>query len=420
MNKNPKILIAALTIVTSIFSILPANTNTAYAAVTGEKKDEFSEILDDYEDYVEYYYYLDYDADKMKNETLNDASNDWSEEQLLKDYFSKLDPWSGYFTVPDYSELTDSMSGSFFGIGATVEKSDKPKGIKIVKTLAESPAKKAGLKAGDVIVRVDGMDVTGIDLDEGVALMRGEKGTTVKVTYKRKNSAGKYRSKTVTITRDEIKVDTVSTKYYKTYKVGYVRVTDFGERTDEEFDSAITKLAKKGMKGLVIDLRDNPGGYIDTAVNMAGRILPADTLVTTLRDKNGGEEVYTTPESDNNGKDKTVNVPIVILINENSASASELLTGCLMDDYDDIEVIGTRSYGKGVAQGFLPDGEYVNGERILKGYVKLTTAGYFTPSGLSIHGIGIKPDITVKNTKTSTGKIVDKQLKKAIKELEKN
>ncbi len=381
------------------------------AKLSKERKEHFSELMDEYSIFVGRYYYLDYDLDEMKEKTLKLVDNDSTDEDCLHYYFATLDPWSGYYTEKEFDLINSSMSGSFYGIGASVSLNTDPVGVLIGEVYEGSPAEKAGIKAGDIITKIDGKSTKKLTLSESVKLMRGEKGTDVKITFIRKNSKGKYKTKTVTATRDEITIKTVTSKFLKKNKIGYVKVTEFDENTDELFDKEISKLENKGIKSLVIDLRNNPGGYVDTAVNMAGRILPAGTLVTYLESSDGERENYVAPETDGTWKeDKTLDIPIVIMLNENSASASELFTGCIRDQYKHgMTIVGTKSYGKGVAQSFRmasgPDKDEL-------AFIKLTTAGYFTPSGESVHKRGITPYHIVKNSTKKNAE--DKQFKKAL------
>lgn len=419
MKKGIQILFLVITIFLGSAFIYPeysyAGTKTeksAEAVLDKEKKGHFSELIDEYSKYVVQYYYLDFDLDELKKNTLKKLNNNSSDADCLHIYFSLLDPWSAYFTSEEFEDFEESMSGEFCGIGAVVSLSKKPAGLLVERTYKNSPAEIAGIKAGDIIIKADDTDITGMSINEAVKLLRGEKGTQVRISVKRKNPNGKYKKYSFKLTRDKFTVNTVISKYYSSKKTGYIKVTEFDDNTDEIFDKAVTELTNKNMKSLILDLRDNPGGDANTAVNMAGRLLPANTLVTYFMSAYGEREDFYTPLTDGtSGKDEKITVPLIILINKNSASASELFTGCLLDDYSySISTIGTKSYGKGVAQSFKiadsPDS---------KDYavIKLTSAGYFTPSGKSIHKKGITPEQVVKNS-TKAG-AEDKQLKAALK-----
>lgn len=328
---------------------------------------------------------------------LEDTDKENLEEGLYKGLFAGIgDPYSVYYTKKEYDELQESTSGKYYGIGALVSQNIKTSIVTISKVFKDAPADKAGMKSGDAIYKVDDQDISGKDVDEVVSMMKGEKGTQVKVTVYR-SSEEKYID--LIITRDEVKVPTIAYKMLdKKKKIGYVQITEFDEVTGEQFKKAIDKLKKQGMKKIVFDVRDNPGGSYSTVCEILDDILPAGTLVFT-RDKYGKEEKQ---ESDPNCLD----MPMVVLQNENSASASEIFAGAIQD-FGAGKIVGTQSFGKGIVQQIVPlnDGSAI----------KLTVEKYYTPSGENIHGKGITPDVVVE---AGADAQKDVQLEKAVEVLQ--
>lgn len=327
---------------------------------------------------------------------LEDTKQENLEEGLYKGLFAGIgDPYSVYYTKEEYKELQQSTSGKYYGIGALVSQNIKTNIITISKVFQGAPADKAGMKAQDMIYKVDDVDVSGKDVDEVVSMMKGEKGTQVKVTVYRESEKNYVD---LIITRDEVKVPTIEYKMLdKKEKIGYVQITEFDEVTGEQFTKAMEKLKKQGMKKVIFDVRNNPGGSYSTVCEILDEILPAGTLVYT-KDKYGKEEKQ---ESDPN----CLNMPMVVLQNENSASASEIFAGAIQD-FGAGKIVGAQSFGKGIVQQIVPlnDGSAI----------KLTIEKYYTPSGKNIHGKGITPDVKVEAGNDETK---DTQLEQAIKEL---
>ena len=268
---------------------------------------------------------------------------------------------------------------------------DKDGAIKIVSVMEDSPGQKAGLAEGDQIVAVDGTPVTEWPFDQVAAHVRGEAGTNVTLTILRDGQQQDF-----TVTRDNIKLKTVGHEMMDD-GIGYIQIASFSEDTAKEFTDAYTDLQNNGMKGLVIDLRNDPGGLLTACVNIAKQIVPKGTIVS-ITTKDGSTETYTSDLSE-------TKYPIAVLINKNSASASEILAGALQDTKA-ATIVGTTSYGKGSVQTILP----MSGEDA----VKLTIAKYYTPSGRSIDGTGITPDVQVDMDENATE---DVQLNKAIEVL---
>ena len=288
------------------------------------------------------------------------------------------DPYSEYFTKEEYKDLQQESSGKYVGIGALVTQDDKNGIISIVKVLDKSPAKKAGLKKDDIIAQVDGKDVTGKELTKVVSKMKGKEDT--KVTLKILDSkTAKY--KTVTLVRKSVDSPSVDSKIIdKKNNIGYIAISEFDQNTAEQFEKHIKKLKKQKVKGIIFDLRYNPGGLYDTVVKMLDDILPEGVIVFT-KDKNGNRE-------EEKSDAKCLKLPMVVLQNEGSASAAEIFSGAIQD-FKAGTIVGTKSYGKGVVQNTFP---FSDGSAL-----KLTIKKYYTPSGKNINGKGITPDVKVEN-----------------------
>lgn len=333
---------------------------------------------------------------------LNDIDEEKMVEGMYKGLVSSLeDPYSVYYTKDEFNALMESSSGSYCGIGAYVSQDVKTGVITIVKPFEGGPAYEAGVLPGDIIYKVQGEEATGKDLSEIVSRMKGEEGTKVDIEIIRESESEPIK---LTIERRTVEVPTISYEMLDN-KVGYIQIAEFDEVTGPQFRSAITDLDEQGMKGLVIDLRNNPGGLLDTVCDMLDRMLPEGLIVYT-EDKNGTrtEEVKSTAA-------ESFNKPLVVMINGNSASASEVFAGAIQD-YGVGTILGTTSFGKGIVQSVIPlsDGSGV----------KVTVSKYYTPKGRNIHEIGIEPDVVVElndklKTKVTIDKSEDNQLQEAIK-----
>jgi carboxyl-terminal processing protease len=310
------------------------------------------------------------------------------------------DRYAEYYTVEELNDLFSDYEGTFYGIGALLFMSENNLPT-ISSVYADSPAERAGLMADDIITAVDGTDVEGMTLDEVVKMIRGDKGTDVVITVYR-TSAGDYLD--LTATRDEIKVTTV-TYEMQTDEIGYIQIQTFESVTPEQFGKALSDLKEKNMKALIIDLRSNTGGLLDAVVDIGQQILPKGLVVYT-EDVFGNREEFTC-----DGKNQ-LDIPIVILTNGYTASASEILTGALKA-YDMAITMGTKTYGKGVVQTFAT---FEDGSGM-----KLTTEKYYTPDGICIDGEGFKPDIEVtfdSDAYYNSDEPFDNQLDAAIQYLE--
>lgn len=335
---------------------------------------------------------------------LNKIDKESVEENIYKGYAKGLqDPYAEYYTKEEYKQLTEEDAGEYEGIGISVAKDTDTGYAEIVSVFKDQPAYKAGLKTGDLIIAVNKKSTTDMELQDVVSEIKKKENKKVVLTIYRDK-----KSKDYTVEKSSVQLDTVSYKM-KDNKIGYIAVSQFLENTGDQFDKAVTALEKQGMKSLIIDLRDNGGGMLNTCTQMVSRVIAKDKMIVYTKDKKGNKEEF---KSDS---DKTVDVPMVILTNGNTASASEIMTGCLKD-YGKATVVGTKTYGKGIVQSImpLPDGSAI----------KFTIAKYYTPNGTDIHKKGIKPDVEVKISdaqwkKAQTDEKADTQLKKAMEILQK-
>ena len=302
-------------------------------------------------------------------------------ESAINGMLSSLDPHSGYLDAEGFKYMTEQTKGKFGGLGIEVTMDNGL--VKVVSPIDDTPAAKAGLKAGDYITNIDDETVVGMTLNEAVSKLRGKIGTKVKLSIRRVNS----KPIEVTIVRQEIKIQSVKNEI-KEDSISYIRISSFTEDIDKSVTEAIEK-AKKNLKndflGIVIDVRNNPGGLLDQAVAVSDLFLEKGEIVST-RSRNESDTVkFMATEGD-----IAKGLPIVVLINEGSASASEILAGALQDHHRAI-ILGEKSFGKGSVQTVIPLRDY--------GAMRITTARYYTPSGRSIQAKGIEPDIEVKPAK---------------------
>ena len=335
---------------------------------SGIKQTEKSDILtnktvkkiDELMSYIDLYYNDDYDEGVIRN-----AIYAGTLEGLG-------DPYSVYYTADEYKDMQINTSGNYYGIGAALSQDAKTKEVTISKVYEGTPAEEAGLKDGDQIIKVNDTESTSKELSALVQEIRGEEGTTVHLQVYR---ASNNKTFEIDVERKNVELPSITSKMLDG-GIGYIQISEFQSKTDEQFKSALADLKKQGMKSLIVDVRSNPGGLINAASNILDQILPEGTVVYT-EDKYGKREDYT---SDSNCLD----CPIAVLVNENSASASEIFAGAIKD-YNYGTLIGTKTFGKGIVQTVFPleDGDAV----------KITTAKYYTPKGNYIHGVGIEPDI---------------------------
>lgn len=322
-----------------------------------------------------------------------DVDDETAKDNIYKAYLSSYgDKYTMYYTADEYKALKESTNGKFYGIGAVCQLSGEG-GVLLVDVYDNGAGYQAGLRSGDRVVNVDGRDITGMELSSAVALIKGDKGTSVTLEVIR----GTERL-TFSAVRDAVEAKTVSYTLLDN-NIGYLSISQFEEVTTKQFKAAVEDLQSQGMKGLVIDIRNNPGGLLDTVVGMLKYMLP-DGLIVYTEDKQGNRKEYKGQDNDE------FNLPLAVIVNGNSASASEIFTGAIQD-YGKGTIIGTQTYGKGIVQTVKP---LTDGSAI-----KFTIAKYFTPKGQDIHGKGVTPDMVVEY---DTDADVDTQLDAAIKNVE--
>lgn len=308
------------------------------------------------------------------------ADEEKAADNIYKAYLSSYgDKYTVYYTADEYKKLMESTTGKFYGVGALCSLNEAG-GVTVVDAFNDGPAYKAGVRDGDIVIKVDDTDITGMDLSSAVALIKGEKGIQVKLTVLRDNE-----TLTFSIIRDEITTPTVDYKMLDDF-IGYIQISQFDEVTTEQFKSALTDLKNQGLKGLIVDIRDNPGGMLNVVVNIADEIISKGLIVYT-DDVNGNRKEY------KGSSDSELNVPMAVIVNGNSASASEIFAGA-MQDYGKAKIVGTQTYGKGIVQTIQP---LTDGSAI-----KYTVAKYYTPKGQDIQGNGVTPDIVVELPKDAT------------------
>ena len=307
------------------------------------------------------------------------------------------DPYSVYYTEDEYTRMNEETSGTYSGIGALLSQDPDTKICTVLKVFPGSPAEEAGMQSGDILVSADGHEVTGEDLDYFVStFIRGPENTDVEIVVLR---GEKREEVTMNITRRSIDTPTVEWKMLEG-KTGYIAVSQFDIVTPDQFEKAVNELTEKGMTSLVIDLRNNPGGVVQSATRMLDYMLPDGLLVYTAGRSGVGEKFYATDGHE-------VDIPTAILMNGNSASASEIFAGAYKD-YGRAKLVGTTSFGKGIVQFVLPLGD--------GSAVKITTQHYYTPNGFDLHGKGIEPDVTVEpGDEDEIGGEKDAQLDAALK-----
>lgn len=319
--------------------------------------------------------------ERAKTSYVEEVSDQKLLESALNGMLSSLDPHSGFMDSKSFNYLNEQTQGKFGGLG--IEVTMESGVVKVVSPIDDTPAFKANLKPGDYIVTIDGTPVMGMSLNEAVDKMRGKIGTKVKLGIRRANT----KAFDVSLKREEIKIQSVKSSI-KSDDVAYVRISSFNEGIDEMISKAVKdmqKKAKNNIKGLVIDVRNNPGGLLDQAVLVSDLFLEQGEIVST-RSRNEEDTVKFNAKEGDIAK----GLPIVVLINDGSASASEILAGALQDHKRAV-IMGEKSFGKGSVQSVMPFGKY--------GAIRLTTARYYTPSGRSIQAKGIEPDIEVKQAK---------------------
>lgn len=318
--------------------------------------------------------------DRIKKTYVEEVDDSTLLNNAIKGMLSGLDPHSAYLEPTAFDDLQESTSGEFGGLG--IEVGMENGFIKVISPIDDTPASKAGLESGDLIIKLDDTPVKGMTLEDAVNTMRGKPGTKIVLTIVRGTEGSPIE---IDVIRDVIKVTSIKSRTIEP-GIGYIRITQFQAKTGEDFSKALDKIKKDGaLKGLIIDLRNNPGGVLQAAVDVADSLLEDGLIVYTEGRIKSSQLRFSATAGDESG-----GVPIVVLINGGSASASEILAGALQDHHRAV-IMGTDSFGKGSVQTVMPLNEDYG--------LKLTTARYFTPAGRSIQALGIVPDIVVKRAK---------------------
>ena len=335
----------------------------------------------------------------IEKEYIGEVDEDALQTGICQGYVGALgDPYSAYYDEEQTSALMETTQGEYGGIGVVLTQ-NLDTGVTTASNVYEdSPAMKAGMKDGDIIYQVEGRDVSGMDLEEISGSIKGEKGTTVEITVLRGEAGEEV---TLTITRDTIQAETVKTRMLEN-EIGYLAISEFDSVTLEQYKEGLAELKAQGMGGLIVDLRGNPGGNLDTVCEILDLMLPEGLIVYT-EDKDGNRQEFTSDA------EQAVQVPLAVLVDKNSASASEIYAGAIQD-YGIGQIVGTKTYGKGVVQTIydLKDGTSL----------KLTVAEYFTPNGRNIDGEGITPDVEVTYQRDENDPEADNQLDRAVETLQ--
>lgn len=346
---------------------------------------------------------LEYTLSQFRSELEKKYIGEINDEELIegavKGYVDALgDPYTTYYTKKEMKTIMEETNGNFVGIGVYMTKDLEKNAILIIKPIENSPAEKAGILPGDLITKVDDVEYTGDKLEEASNKIRGEEGTKVKLEIYRNGE-----TKTFELTRTKVVVSHVTTKVLNN-DIGYIAISDFEGECASEFETKYKQLEKQGIKKLIIDIRNNGGGIVDEALKIANMLVDKDSTLLITKDKSDKEEVTKATEK------PIINIPTVVLVNEYSASASEILAGALKDN-GKATLVGTKTYGKGIIQELhqLSDGSGL----------KITVSEYYTPNHNAIHKIGITPDVEIDlsedvKQQTTIQEKDDNQLQKAI------
>lgn len=360
--------------------------NKYLTLMTSDSSKDISQTLDTYKALIEKYYLGEVDEESLK-------------EGAIKGYIEGLnDPYTEYISKEDMEDYLADTMGNFVGIGIYMAQDPDTDEILVLAPIKNSPAEKAGIKPGDIIVSVDGEETSSKDITVVSTKIKGEEGTTVKLEILRGTETLTFEIKRENITVNPVEAEVLENN------IGYIKFSSFDENTAEEFKAKFEELQSKGIKSLIVDLRNNGGGIVDEALEIADYFVDKDTVLLYEVDKENNETVK-------KAKDKAIiNMPVIILTNENTASSSEILAGALKD-LGKAKIVGTKTYGKGVIQQILtlPDGSGL----------KITTEKYLTPNRTEINKIGIEPDEKVElpeelKDELNIEKEKDTQLQKAI------
>lgn len=360
------VLVAFITFLVTSIGMYQYFTNSNFGkqlVVSSENNGDITSELSKYRRLIDKYFLGDIDEEKLK-------------EGAIKGYIEGLDdPYTEYISKEDMDDYMADATGNFVGIGIYMVKNTESNKIMVLSPIKGSPAEKAGILPGDLIISVDGVSYTAEDMSVASNKIKGEAGTTVKMEILRGTETKEFELK-----RESIKVNPVEGKVLQN-NIGYIEFSSFDEGTADEFKAKFEELQRQGIKSLIIDLRNNGGGIVDEALQIADYILNKDDVILYEVDKNNKEKVEKAE------KDPIIDMPIILLANENTASSSEILAGALKDNRK-AKIVGTKTYGKGVIQQLLtlPDGSGL----------KITSEEYLTPNRTKINKVGIEPDEEVK------------------------
>ena len=385
------VLVAFITfLITSIGMYQYLSNNIAkYLISSSEKSEDIADEINKYKKIIDKYFLGEVDEEKLK-------------EGAIKGYIEGLDdPYTEYISKEDMEDYMADATGNFVGVGIYMVKDTETNKIMVLAPIKGSPAEKAGILPGDFIIAVDGVEYSGDEMTVASNKIKGEENSTVKLEILRGTETLNFELK-----RENIKVNPVEGKVLEN-KIGYIEFTSFDEGTADDFKAKFEELQKQGIESLIIDLRNNGGGIVDEALEIAGYILDKGSVILYEVDKNNNEEVEKTES------DPIINMPIILLTNENTASSSEILAGALKD-HGKAKIVGTKTFGKGVIQQLLtlPDGSGL----------KITSEKYLTPNKTEINEVGIEPDEKVELPETVENALTveekdDTQLQKAIEML---
>ncbi|MDY3006907.1 S41 family peptidase [Anaerococcus porci] len=394
MKKIGKVLLAFLLTIAVGFTGFTLGKNSSNDnPMMSEENQKHMAQMDAMKKLIDENFLFDYDESK-----LYDGS--------LRGMFESLnDPYTSFYSKEEFDKLMESVNGEYAGIGVIVQASEEGY-IKAISVFDDSPAQKAGIKSGDYITKVGDKSYSANELEKAVSEIKGDVGSEVKITVLRLKEDGKTEEIEFNVKRENVKIDTVDSKIVEKddKKIGYIKLKQFEEVTKEDFAKELQSVKAQNVNGIVLDLRNNPGGNLDVCLAIADTFLDEGVIVSTV-DKKGKEIV----EKSDSEADTT---PMTVLINENSASASEILAGAFKDRAR-AKIVGKTSFGKGIVQKIFP---FEDGTG-----VKITISEYFTPNKTKIHKIGVKPDVEVDNDKDFSLDIEnldkDKQFQKALEVL---